>query len=68
VPAGAFALVTDDEVSRLLPMGDRDKDAEILALRQVIVLERHLHGDRVRFPGRTGRGWPPCCTRYRAAC
>jgi hypothetical protein len=56
VPAGAFALVTDDEVSRLLPMGDRDKDAEILALRQVIVLERHLHGDRVRFT-RADRAW-----------
>jgi hypothetical protein len=35
---------------RLLPMSDRDKDAEILALRhQVMVLERQLHGDRVRF-------------------
>jgi integrase-like protein len=35
---------------RLLPMSDRDKDAEILALRhQILVLERHLHGDRVQF-------------------
>ncbi|MFV2013559.1 MULTISPECIES: integrase core domain-containing protein [unclassified Micromonospora] len=35
---------------RLLPMSDRDKDAEILALRhQIMVLERQLHGDRVRF-------------------
>ena len=35
---------------RLLPMSDRDKDAEILALRhQIMVLERHLYGDRVRF-------------------
>jgi hypothetical protein len=35
---------------RLLPMNDRDKDAEILALRhQIMVLERHLHGDRPRF-------------------
>jgi hypothetical protein len=35
---------------RLLPMGDRDKDAELLALRhQITVLERHLHDDRVRF-------------------
>ncbi|SDT80709.1 integrase core domain-containing protein [Actinoplanes derwentensis] len=35
---------------RLLPMSDRDKDAEILALRhQIMVLERHLHGERVRF-------------------
>jgi len=43
----AFALL------RLLPMSDRDKDAEILALRhQITVLERQLGGDRVRFaPG-----------------
>jgi hypothetical protein len=35
---------------RLPPMSDRDKDAEILVLRhQVMVLERQLHGDRVRF-------------------
>jgi hypothetical protein len=35
---------------RLLPMSDRDKDAEILALRhQLAVLERHLHGERIRF-------------------
>ncbi|MDG4773603.1 hypothetical protein [Solwaraspora sp. WMMD792] len=42
---------------RLLPMSDRDKDAEILALRhQIMVLERHLHGDRVRFT-RPDRAW-----------
>ncbi|MGW3571464.1 helix-turn-helix domain-containing protein [Streptomyces sp. NPDC000941] len=43
----AFALL------RLLPMSDRDKDAEILALRhQITVLERQLGGARVRFtPG-----------------
>ncbi|SPL98997.1 Mobile element protein [[Actinomadura] parvosata subsp. kistnae] len=36
---------------RLLPMGDRDKDVEILALRhQITVLERQLGADtRVRF-------------------
>ncbi|WNE95451.1 hypothetical protein PS467_08860 [Streptomyces luomodiensis] len=35
---------------RLLPMSDRDKDAEILALRhQITVLERQLGSDRVRF-------------------
>jgi hypothetical protein len=35
---------------RLLPVSDRDKDAEILALRhQVMVLERQFGGDRVRF-------------------
>jgi putative transposase len=37
-------------VLRLLPMGDRDKDAEILALRhQIAVLERQLGGRKVRF-------------------
>ena len=42
---------------RLLPMSDRDKDAEILALRhQITVLERQLHGDRVRFT-RADRAW-----------
>jgi putative transposase len=35
---------------RLLPMSDRDKDAEILALRhQITVLERQLGGAKVRF-------------------
>jgi putative transposase len=43
----AFAML------RLLPMSDRDKDAEILALRhQITVLERQLASHRVRFtPG-----------------
>ena len=35
---------------RLLPMSDRDKDAEILALRhQLSLLQRQLSPDRVRF-------------------
>ncbi|WP_223280746.1 hypothetical protein [Streptomyces antnestii] len=35
---------------RLLPMSDRDKDAEILALRhQLADLERQLGADRVKF-------------------
>jgi putative transposase len=35
---------------RLLPTSDRAKDAEILALRhQITVLERHLHGQEIRF-------------------
>jgi hypothetical protein len=35
---------------RRLPMSDRGKDAEILALRhQIVVLERQLHGEKVRF-------------------
>ncbi|WAP54975.1 hypothetical protein N6H00_08220 [Streptomyces sp. S465] len=45
--SNAFALL------RLLPMSDRDKNAEILALRhQITVLQRQLGGDRARFaPG-----------------
>src|SRR5689334_3753126 len=40
----AFALL------RLLPRTDREKDAEILALRhQLAVLQRHLDGQRIRF-------------------
>ncbi|MGW6145617.1 integrase core domain-containing protein [Streptomyces sp. NPDC055140] len=40
----AFAML------RVLPMSDRDKDAEILALRhQITVLERQLGGETVRF-------------------
>ncbi|MFD0119574.1 hypothetical protein ACFVZL_34960 [Streptomyces sp. NPDC058320] len=40
----AFAML------RVLPMSDRDKDAEILALRhQITVLERQLGGEKVRF-------------------
>jgi ABC-type hemin transport system ATPase subunit len=42
---------------RLLPMSDRAEDAEILALRhQITVLERHLHGERVRFTS-ADRAW-----------
>ncbi|MEV4451712.1 MULTISPECIES: hypothetical protein [Streptomyces] len=38
---------------RLLPMSDRDKDAEILALRhQITVLERQLGTGKVRFTPR----------------
>ncbi|MEU1625003.1 hypothetical protein ABZ746_06595 [Streptomyces sp. NPDC020096] len=40
----AFAML------RLVPMSDRDKDAEILAsLHQITVLERQLRKDKVRF-------------------
>jgi hypothetical protein len=42
---------------RLLPMSDRDKDVEILALRhQIMVLERQLRGDRVKFSP-SDRAW-----------
>jgi putative transposase len=49
----AYLAVTNGlAMLRLLPTSDRDKDAEILALRhQITVLERqlHNHGHRVRF-------------------
>jgi putative transposase len=47
----AYLTVTNMfAVLRLLPGSDRDKDAEILALRhQITVLERHLGGTKVRF-------------------
>jgi hypothetical protein len=54
----AFALL------RLLPGSDRDKDAEILALRhQLAVLQRQLRPaaspDRSSRPGLTGRAVAP---------
>ncbi|SDM25804.1 hypothetical protein [Nonomuraea jiangxiensis] len=48
----AYLTVTNAFAAlRLLPMGDRDKDVKILALRhQITVLERQLSADtRVRF-------------------
>ena len=47
----AYLTVTNAfAVLRLLPMSDRDKDAEILALRhQITVLERQLGEKKVRF-------------------
>ncbi|MBE1491004.1 hypothetical protein H4W31_006642 [Plantactinospora soyae] len=54
---------------RLLPMSDRDKDAEILVLRhQVTVLERQLRGERVRFTRADRAGWQLCRTGYPATC
>jgi hypothetical protein len=47
---GYLAVSNVFAVLRLLPMGDRDKDVEILALRhQIAVLERQLGGRRVHF-------------------
>jgi len=52
-----FGVTNTLALLRLLPMSDRDKDAEILALRhQILVLQRHLHGGRVRFT-RADRAW-----------
>lgn len=47
----AYLAVTNAvAMLRLLPMSDRAKDVEILALRhQITVLQRQLHGARVRF-------------------
>jgi len=48
-------------VLRLLPMTDREKDAEILVLRhQITVLERQLDGQGCGLPVRIERwGLPP---------
>ncbi|MCU7728406.1 hypothetical protein ODJ79_32245 [Actinoplanes sp. KI2] len=52
-----FGVTNALALLRLLPMSDRDKAAEILALRHhVTVLQRQLHGDRVRFAS-AGRAW-----------
>jgi hypothetical protein len=54
---------------RLLPMSDRDKDAEILALRhQITVLERHCTARRSGSPGLIGRGSQRCCTSCPETC
>lgn len=49
----ATGLLDRDERVRddaLLPMSDRDRDTEILALRhQIVALERQLNQERVRF-------------------
>ena len=47
----AYLTVTNTfAVLRLLPVSDRDKDIEILALRhQIAVLERQLGGKKARF-------------------
>jgi hypothetical protein len=50
---------------RLLPVSDRDKDIEILALRhQITVLERQLGRPGRGSPPPTRRSWPPCCTGF----
>ncbi|EFL27685.1 conserved hypothetical protein [Streptomyces himastatinicus ATCC 53653] len=55
---GYLAVTHAFAALRLLPMSDRDKDAEILALRhQLMVLERQLGKERVRFTP-TDRAFP----------
>ncbi|MCX4641561.1 MULTISPECIES: hypothetical protein [unclassified Streptomyces] len=47
---GYLAVTHAFVLLRLLPMSDRDKDTEILALRhQLMVLERQLGEKRARF-------------------
>jgi hypothetical protein len=54
---------------QLLPMSDRDKDVEILALRhQIAVLERQLGMTRRGSALATVRSWPPCCTGSHGRC
>ncbi|MGW7008999.1 hypothetical protein ACWGCW_41165 [Streptomyces sp. NPDC054933] len=55
--ANAFAAL------RLLPMSDREKDVEILALRhQISVLERQLGGTRPSFAPEDRPSSLPCST------
>jgi hypothetical protein len=50
VSTGALGVTNALALLRLLPMSDRDKDVEIPVLRhQTTVLERQLHGEKVRF-------------------
>jgi hypothetical protein len=54
---------------QLLPVSDRDKDAEIVALRhQIMVLERQLGKARLRFRPADRASGPPCCTGSQATC
>jgi hypothetical protein len=59
----AFAML------RLVPMSDRDKDAEILTLRhQITVPERQPGNHRVRFTRAIARSWRRCRTGCRRSC
>ncbi|MEV4513424.1 hypothetical protein AB0K00_31180 [Dactylosporangium sp. NPDC049525] len=65
----AYLTVTNTFAAlRLLPMGDLNKDVEILALRhQITVLERQLGADRFKFAPRTEPFSPPFSPGFRAA-
>jgi hypothetical protein len=59
----AFAML------RLLPMSNRDKDVEILALRhQITMLQRQLGNEKVRLAVSDRRSWRRCCTGCRGTC
>ena len=67
----AYLAVTNGlAMLRLLPMSDRAKDIEILALRhQLTVLQRQLaRATRSGSPRPTGRSWLRCCTDFPATC
>jgi hypothetical protein len=54
---------------RLLPVSDRDKDVEILALRhQITVLERQRGTTRPRFSPADRAFLAACCTGSRGTC
>jgi hypothetical protein len=57
----AYLTVTNAFAAlRLLPVGDRDKNAEILALRhQITVLERQLGANRVKSAPEDRALWMP---------
>jgi hypothetical protein len=69
----AYLTVTNTfAVLRLLPMSDRDRDVEILALRhQIAVLQRHLGPQTVIFTpadrASSPRCYSPCPGRSYAA-
>jgi hypothetical protein len=54
---------------RLLHGGDRDKDIEILSLRQQLaVVQRQLDGGRSGSSRSIGRGWPRCTRCHGRPC
>jgi hypothetical protein len=54
---------------RLLPLSDQVKDAEILALRhQIVVLERQLNGQKIRFAAADRALLAARCTGFPAPC
>jgi hypothetical protein len=59
---GYLTLSNVFAVLRLLPMDDRAKDAEILALRHQIAV--NSAGGGCGSAQRTGRCWRHCCTGY----
>ncbi|GAA3367293.1 hypothetical protein GCM10017744_078880 [Streptomyces antimycoticus] len=60
-PPGLSKVTNAFAALRLLPLSDRDKDVEILALRhQLAVVERQLEGARPRFAPEDRTSSLPC--------